>query len=186
MRVISGECKGRKLKTLPGMHTRPTSEKVKEAMFSILQFELEGRAVLDLFAGTGQLGIEALSRGAAKCVFIENDRSAMEIVRANIAACKLEDRAVAVMSDYDSYLKRTADKFDIILVDPPYAAGCIDKLLRRVSEFDTLNLNGIIVIESEADTVIRETYKLSRGKEYFYGRTKLSVFHNSQLSIKIN
>ena len=94
MRVITGSARGRRLETLPGEDvTRPTSESVKEALFSMIQFEIEGRRVLDLFAGSGQLGIEALSRGAASCVFVENNKGARDVVERNILHCGLQDRA---------------------------------------------------------------------------------------------
>jgi 16S rRNA (guanine(966)-N(2))-methyltransferase RsmD len=176
MRVISGDHRGRRLKTLTGEHTRPTSEKVKEAMFSILQFDLEGRRVLDLFAGSGQLGIEALSRGARECVFVENDRKALGVVAENIEKCKLEESAKPVFSDYASYLKRGGEKFDIILIDPPYSSDYAKKSLNLISKFDTLNINGIIVVESEADFVFDEVPGLAMRKEYIYGRTKLTLF----------
>ena len=93
MRIITGSQRGRKLLTLEGLHTRPTSEKVKEALFSIIQFEIEGRRVLDLFAGSGQLGLEALSRGARECVFVDNDRDAMRVIRQNAEKCGFTDRS---------------------------------------------------------------------------------------------
>lgn len=180
MRVITGMARGRALKTLDGLHTRPTAGKVKEAMFSILHFDLEGRRVLDLFAGSGQLGIEALSRGARECVFVDNDRAAVAIVRDNVKKCGFEAQSQVIQGDYAGYLKR-GEKFDIILVDPPYADKLWKRTLEIAARFDTLNFGGIIVVESEADDALPERVgKLVRGRVYGYGRTKLTVYTRSE------
>lgn len=180
MRVITGTARGRALKTLDGLHTRPTAGKVKEAMFSILHFDLEGRRVLDLFAGSGQLGIEALSRGAWECVFVDNDRSAIAVVRDNVKKCGFEAQSQVIQGDYAGYLKR-GEKFDIILVDPPYADKLWKRTLEIAARFDTLNFGGIIVVESEADDALPERVgTLVRGRVYGYGRTKLTVYTRSE------
>ena len=124
MRVITGSARGRILKELQGMETRPTTGKVKESIFSIIQFDIEGRRVLDLFAGTGQLGIEALSRGARQCVFIDQRADAVKLIRENVEVCGLTDRAVIRSGDAMAYLK-SGEKFDIIFLDPPYALSLI-------------------------------------------------------------
>lgn len=124
MRVITGSARGRILKELQGMETRPTTGKVKESIFSIIQFDIEGRRVLDLFAGTGQLGIEALSRGARQCVFIDQRADAVKLIRENVEVCGLTDRAVIRSGDAMAYL-RSGEKFDIIFLDPPYALSLI-------------------------------------------------------------
>ena len=121
MRVITGKARGIQLKTPEGMLTRPTADRVKEALFSIINFDLPGAAVLDLFGGTGQLGIEALSRGAKSAVFVDAREDACRLIRENLKRTKLEGQGKAVRSDYLDYLKRTREKFDIILLDPPYA-----------------------------------------------------------------
>ena len=129
MRVITGIARGRKLETLPGEDvTRPTTESVKEAVFSMIQFEIEDKNVLDLFAGSGQLGIEALSRGAKKCTFVENNKQAYNVIENNIKHCKLEQSARIVMSDACAFLSRR-DSFDIAFLDPPYKQGIIEKCL---------------------------------------------------------
>ncbi len=177
MRVISGEARGRRLSTLEGEHTRPTSEKVKEAVFSIIQFELEGRRVLDLFAGSGQMGIEAISRGARECVFVENDRAAAKIVRENVEKCKFQGRARFVVSDFKSFLSRGGEPFDIIIADPPYAAGYYKKILESISEFDMLNFNGIIIVESPRELQLDKPPEgITKGREYLYGKTKITVY----------
>ena len=180
MRVITGEAKGRNLKTLDGLHTRPTAGKVKEAMFSILHFDLEGRRVLDLFAGSGQLGIEALSRGARECVFVDNDRGAISVVRENVTKCGFLDRAKILQTDYAGYLKR-GEKFDIVIVDPPYSEKLWKRALEISSRFDTLNFGGIMVIESESkDALPDRVGNLVRGREYGFGRTKLTVYGRAE------
>lgn len=177
MRIITGEMRGRSLRTLDGEHTRPTSEKVKEAMFSIIQWDIEGRRVLDLFAGSGQLGLEALSRGAAECVFVENDRASVDIVRSNIDKCGAASRTKIVFGDYENFLRR-GEKFNIILIDPPYGSDFREKALSLISEFDILAANGIIVVESEQKSAeLPETCgTLARGRTYDYGRTKLTLY----------
>ena len=121
MRVITGSARGRRLKELEGMETRPTTDRVKEGLFNVLQFDIEGRRVLDLFAGTGQLGIECLSRGAAEAVFAERRPDALKLIRENLKVTELSDRARVVAGDSMEFLSTTKEKFDIILLDPPYA-----------------------------------------------------------------
>ena len=128
MRVISGTARGRRLKELEGMETRPTTDRVKEGMFNVLQFDIEGRRVLDLFAGTGQLGIECLSRGAKEAVFVDRRTDAVRLIRENLKVTDLADRAKVVSGDSVAYLKSLQEQFDIILLDPPYAAGLLEDL----------------------------------------------------------
>ena len=143
MRVITGVARGRRLETLPGEDvTRPTTESVKEAVFSMIQFEIEGKNVLDLFAGSGQLGIEALSRGAKKCTFVENNRQAYKVVEENVKHCKLEQGARIVMSDAYAFLSRR-DSFDIAFLDPPYKQGIVDKCLPLL--FPMMSDAGVVI-----------------------------------------
>ena len=177
MRVITGTARGRVLKELEGLETRPTTGKVKESMFSIIQFDIEGRRVLDLFAGTGQLGIEALSRGARQCVFIDQRADAVKLIRENVALCKLEDRAKIRQGEALPYL-RSGEKFDIVFLDPPYASGLLAQALTDIAAFDICRAHGIIIAESAADTVLPampSPYALYR--EYRYGKIKLTVYH---------
>ena len=179
MRVITGTARGRRLKELEGRETRPTTDKVKESLFSIIQFDLEGRRVLDLFAGTGQLGIEALSRGAGECVFVDQRKDAVALVRENLALCQLTDRAHVKQGDALAYL-RSGEKFDIILLDPPYASGLLAQAIAEITRFDICRGHGIIVAESAADAVlpaVEAPYALYR--EYRYGKIKLTVYHRS-------
>ena len=123
MRIITGSARGRRLETLSGEETRPTSEKVKEALFSAIQFDIEGRRVLDLFAGSGQLGIEALSRGASGCVFVDRNPAAVEVIRRNLKAAGLSEASQAVAQDVASFLVRPGDSFDVAFLDPPYGSN---------------------------------------------------------------
>ena len=177
MRVITGSARGRRLKELEGLETRPTTGKVKEALFSVIQFDIEGRRVLDLFAGTGQLGIECLSRGAASAVFVDRRADAVKLIRENVALCKLEDRAKIRQGEALPYL-RSGEKFDIVFLDPPYASGLLAQALTDIAAFDICRAHGIIIAESAADTVLPampSPYALYR--EYRYGKIKLTVYH---------
>ncbi len=129
MRIIAGSARGRRLQTLPGQDTRPTLERVKEGMFSAVQFGLPGAAVLDLYAGNGQLGLEALSRGAAVCTFVDNAKGAVEIIRQNAASTGLQARCRIVRQSAEAFVQSTADRFDLLLLDPPYRSGALPALL---------------------------------------------------------
>jgi len=178
MRVITGSARGRRLKDLPGLDTRPTTDKVKEAMFSIVQFDVEGRNVLDLFAGTGQLGIEALSRGAAKCVFVDSARPAAQVVRDNLAHTGFETQSRVVQGDALSFLTSCREKFGLVLLDPPYGGDLLEKALKKIAEIDIVSENGIIVCESAADKLLPTLpapYEM--GREYRYGKIKVTLYH---------
>ena len=151
MRIITGSARGTKLQTLDGTETRPTAERVKEALFSMIQFELEGKRVLDLFAGSGQLGLEALSRGAAKATFVDVNRDASEIVKANAKKTKLFEKCVVLSADYKAYIRGSAGKerFDVVFLDPPYAADLIGDALERLQRADMLANGALIVCESD-------------------------------------
>ena len=175
MRVITGTARGRRLREPEGMATRPTTDNVKESMFNLIQFDIEGRRVLDLFAGTGQLGIEALSRGARSAVFVDESRAAVQLVRANLALCRLQGDVV--QGESLGYL-RTCGKFDLIFLDPPYAAGLLGPALEEIARFDICREHGIIVAESALETALpalAPPYTLYR--EYRYGKIKLTVYH---------
>ena len=177
MRVITGTARGRKLKELQGRETRPTTDKVKESLFNIIQFDIEGRRVLDLFGGTGQLGIECLSRGAAHCTFVDLRKEAAALIRDNVALCGFTDQAKVIQGDYLSFLTGCREKFDLILLDPPYASGFLEKALETAAGIDILSENGIMVCESAAETVLpplSEPYR--KGKDYRYGKIKLTVY----------
>lgn len=178
MRVITGSARGRKLKEPEGMDIRPTTDQVKEAIFNIVQFDVEGRRVLDLFAGTGQLGIEALSRGAASCVFVEENRTAMRLVQDNLKHCKLEGQTL--QADALRYLEHCG-QFDLIFIDPPYDTGLCDKALQKIFEFDILTEGGIIVCETRREKTLAEApAPYVKRKEYSYGKVKLTVYDKKE------
>ena len=178
MRVITGSARGRKLKTPPKDDVRPTADSVKEAVFNILRDDIEGRRVLDLFAGTGQMGIEALSRGAQEAVFVDSALSSLKLVKENLDLCGF--RAQVVRSDAVSYLKGLAGrggKFDVIFIDPPYDSGLYAPVLETINLVDILSEGGIITVESRADfevSEMREPYRML--KRYRYGKVAITTF----------
>lgn len=178
MRVITGTARGRRLQTLDGITTRPTAERVKEALFSILQFELEGRRVLDLFAGSGQLGLEAISRGAARCVFVDSSRSAVEIVQKNIEACGFSAQCDVVCTDYNSYLASGREVFDIVLLDPPYDTGILEDALQRCER--SVVPGGVVVCEHPStQTLPPQVGTLICHKVYRYGKVGVTVYRKA-------
>ena len=179
MRVITGTARGRRLKTPEGMDIRPTTDNVKESVFNILQFDIEGRRVLDLFAGTGQLGIECLSRGAKEVVFIDQSRDAVKIIKENLKACGFS--APVLQQDAISYLNNCG-KFDLIFVDPPYDAGLYVPVLEKINSIDILSEGGIILCESRRETETPEMQApYGKRKEYRYGKVKLSLYSKESL-----
>ena len=177
MRVVAGSARGTVLKTPDGNKTRPTADRVKEALFSILHFDVPGTCVLDLFGGTGQLGIEALSRGAKAAVFVDCQDAACKLIKENLRRTGFRDRAKVVCSDYVSYLRSTADKFDIVLLDPPYAEVFLENSLKIITEIDILQSGGIIVTERPVEkALLCEFDGFSRSKDYKYGKTILTLY----------
>ncbi len=179
MRVITGEARGRKLLTLEGEDVRPTTDKVKESIFNIIQFDLEGAYVLDLFAGSGQLGIEALSRGAKHCVFVDSSQKSVDVVKANLKTCGFEKRASVFCGDGKMYVGLSRDTFDIALLDPPYNKQILDSVLPVVAE--KMADYGVILCESAVNEVLPETageFKLYR--EYKYGKIKITAYRKNQ------
>ncbi|HJH62993.1 MAG TPA: 16S rRNA (guanine(966)-N(2))-methyltransferase RsmD [Firmicutes bacterium] len=180
MRVITGSARGKRLRELPGMDTRPTAARVKEGLFNAIQFDIEGRRVLDLFAGTGQLGIEALSRGAAFCDFVDRAPAALELARANAAACGLAGRAAFHRQDFAAFLAGAGERYGLVFLDPPYASGDLERALERIAEIDIVTGNGIIVCESPADCLLPELpAPYEKGRDYRYGKIKLTVYRRS-------
>ena len=173
MRVITGTARGRRLKELEGMETRPTTDKVKESLFSIIQFDIEGRRVLDLFAGTGQLGIEALSRGAASCVFVEHRADAVALIRENVELCGFGDRAHIKRGDALAYL-RSGEKFDLIFADPPYALDGLETIPDLIFSFDLLHPECYFILEHGDEHSFAGHPRFV--KERHYGRVHFSFF----------
>lgn len=179
MRVITGIARGKRLVTPDGSDVRPTSDKVKEALFSALQFDIEGRRVLDLFAGSGQLGIEALSRGAESCVFVDNSRASLNLVKKNLEITGLSVNAKVVQSDFSSFAAMCRDTFDIVFLDPPYAAGilcdAIKAVLPLMSDF------GMIICEYPPEVTIPESVAgFSVYRTYRYGKINVSIYRKGQ------
>ena len=177
MRVIAGTAKGIKLNTPEGMLTRPTTDRVKEALFSIIQFDIPTSSVLDLFGGTGQLGIEALSRGAKRAVFVDNREEACRLIRENLKKTGMEQDAQVIRADYLDYLNRCRETFDIVFLDPPYAEVFLENSLKRIIEIDILKPSGIIVTERPLGKELPERFSgFSRSKDYRYGKVLLTIF----------
>lgn len=177
MRVITGTARGRKLQTCEGEKTRPTSDMVKGAMFSAVQFEVPGAFVLDLFAGSGQLGIEALSRDASFCVFVDYSREAQDMIRQNLKTTGLAQNTRVVAVDYISFLSSTSDKFDLIFIDPPYNQGISQIALTHLGS--CINANGIVICETEKTELLPEQVgSLTKTKEYQYGKAKITIYRN--------
>ena len=174
MRVISGSARGKNLESLEGLSTRPTIDRVKEGIFSSIQFLVPGAKVLDLFAGSGQMGIECLSRGSEKAVFVDSNRDAVNIVIKNIKNCGLFDKARVVNMDSKDFLRTTKDSFDIVFLDPPYNMGILDEILPKVCEI--LAEDGIIIAESELGWKPAEVDGLKLKKQYKYGKVLVSKF----------
>ena len=170
MRIITGKARGIKLNTLEGEATRPTAERIKEAVFSKLQFDIEGRKILDLFSGSGQLALEALSRGASEATLIDNSPEAIKIIRENANKTKLLDSCRIYKSDALDYIKRNkGERFDIVFLDPPYASQLYTLVLNALIEFDMLKATSIIVCESDReifDDKIKEKYEIVKTNKY--------------------
>jgi 16S rRNA (guanine(966)-N(2))-methyltransferase RsmD len=176
MRVISGVARGRKLKEPSGFDIRPTSDMVKESIFNIIQFDIEGRKALDLFAGTGQMGIEALSRGAKSVVFVDSKPASVKLILDNLKLCGFEASATVRSRDALKFLERD-DKYDLIFVDPPYDSQLASCAVERIIKFDKLNTNGIIICETRADQFISAvSMPYCQHREYKYGGVKITRF----------
>lgn len=175
MRVITGSARGRRLIALEGDDVRPTTDKVKEALFSIIQFEIEGRKVLDLFAGSGQLGIEALSRGAKNAVFVDASRRSIDIIKMNIENTGFSKSAVVLHIDALSFAAMRAEKYDIAFLDPPYRTGLLQKALPLTAQL--MNDGGVIMCEAPFDEELPdEAGNFEKTKEYKYSKIKLVTY----------
>ena len=163
MRIITGSAKGKKLVSLEGDATRPTSERIKEAVFSSIQFDVEGRRVLDLFAGSGQMGFEALSRGAEKATFIDLSREAMEIVKQNAKITGFFDKSHFLVSDWRNYIRKASgrEQFDLVFVDPPYAMECCADAAAYLVKTELIIPGAIVVLESGEEEISMDDPRLS-------------------------
>lgn len=177
MRVITGEARGRRLETLEGADVRPTTDKVKEAIFSAIQFDIQGRKFLDLFAGSGQMGIEALSRGAESATFVDSSRKAIDVVRKNLNTVGFYSRAKVIHTDSLSFLNMNSDDFDIVFLDPPYGNGTLQEALPVVAE--NMKKTGIIIAESnENDTILQNYGDFVLDRERRYGKIRVSIYRH--------
>lgn len=177
MRVITGTARGRVLQTLKGDDVRPTTDKVKEAIFSSVQFELEGRNFLDLFAGCGQMGIEALSRGCANATFIDRSKAAIRAIEENLAVTNLKQKARVINVDSVNYIKTTNDEYDIVFLDPPYNKGILQEIMPLVAQ--KIKKTGIIICESALnDDLLQKYYNFSLDRERTYGKIKVSLYRH--------
>ena len=177
MRVITGKARGIQLKTPEGLQTRPTADRVKEALFSIINFDIPGAKVLDLFGGTGQLGIEALSRGAASATFVDAREDSCRLIRENLKRTKLEKDAKVVRSDYMDYLHRCREQYNIIFLDPPYAEVFLENAIKKITEIDILQSDGIIVTERPLGKELPWEFEgYTRSRDYKYGKTLLTIY----------
>ena len=177
MRVITGKARGINLKTPEGLQTRPTADRVKEALFSIIQFDIPGARVLDLFGGTGQLGIEALSRGAKSATFVDASNTACNLIRENLKRTRLQEESRVICSDYLAFLGRCSEKYDIIFLDPPNAEVFLENALNRITEIDILQSGGIIITERPLEKELSMDFPgYSRSKDYKYGKVLLTIY----------
>lgn len=180
MRVISGSCKGKRLKSVKGLTTRPTADRVKEAVFNVLGFRIADAVFLDLFAGTGNIGIEALSRGAASAIFVEKDRKAVQVIGDNLVSCKLESKGQIYPVDCFKALKIFNEKrmqFNLVFLDPPYKLFVIDELLQIIANTDLLIHKSIVIAETAPETeLISQVNNLKKVRENRYGDTKITYY----------
>lgn len=177
MRVVSGSARGCKLQPVPGMNTRPTTDRVKENVFNLIQDHIRGARVLDLFAGTGQLGIEALSRGAQHCDFVERSKAAYDVLCKNANTARVLGAASLHRMEAADFVARAGkNKYDVIFLDPPYGGTILENILLQIERFDILTINGIIICESAVGD--RFTHGFAVQRERCYGATTITVLRN--------
>ena len=177
MRVITGTARGRILETLKGDDVRPTTDKVKEAIFSAIQFELEGRHFLDLFAGCGQMGIEALSRGCATATFIDKSKASVKVIERNLAVTNLKQLSRVINADSVNFIKNTAQDFDIVFLDPPYNKGLLQEVMPLVAQ--RMKKTGVIICESALnDEILQKYYNFTLDRQRTYGKIKVSIYRH--------
>lgn len=182
MRIITGKARGVKLSALEGEDiTRPTGDRVKEGLFSAIQFELEGKRVLDLFSGSGQLALEALSRGAESAVLIDESDKAVEIIKENAKKTGLMKQCRIARQDYSEYLKSASgrEKFGLVFLDPPYAKDIPNEVLKKLCRADIVAPGGLVVCESDRDDMMGDLYDLTYRKTYKYGRVYITIFEKN-------
>lgn len=177
MRIVAGDYKGRRLFAPNNNKVRPTTDKVKEAIFSMLSYRTEDAVVIDLFAGTGNLGLEALSRGAARVYFGDNARSSLALIKQNVALCGAEEKSIIFSGDYAEVLSRIKEKVDIVFLDPPYGKELIEDCFARIADATLLQEDGIIIAEHDSAELFPDVLAgFSKRKEKRYGRITVSVY----------
>ena len=180
MRIITGKAKGIVLKTPKGENTRPTAERVKESVFSMLQFDIEGRTVLDLFAGSGQMGMEALSRGAQSATFVDKSKDAIMLIKENLQKTRLIDNGIVLQCDYLEFIRRNVGKsYDIVIIDPPYALKMYNPALKSLLDTSMIKPATLIVCESGTDEIFNGDLELQSkfeiAKQNKYGNTYITI-----------
>lgn len=183
MRIITGKSRGVRLLTLEGTNTRPTSERAKEAVFSMLSFDIEGRDILDLYAGSGQMGLEALSRYAASATFVDNSKEAIDIINKNVIKTKLIDGSKVIKSDVNDFLRRARGQYDIVFIDPPYALRAVCPALELMLDKNLLKSTSVIVCESEEEDIFESRSDLAEKFEVLK-RAKYGMAHVTLLKLK--
>lgn len=177
MRVVGGIAGGRRLIAPDGLDVRPTTDKVKEAVFNIIQFETEGRRVLDLFAGSGQMGIEALSRGALRAVFVDSSRKSLDAVNKNLNTVGFSDKASVIFGNSADYLKRCREKFGIVILDPPYHKGLIEEVFEFLPP--VLEDGAVVICETKSDEPLPKSFgSFQAVKTYKYSQIKITLYRN--------
>ena len=177
MRVITGTARGRALETLKGDDVRPTTDKVKEAVFSMIQFEVEGRDFADVFAGSGQMGIEALSRGARSATFIDMSRKAAQCIERNLKVTNLQQFGTIITANSINYLSSSPKEYDIAFLDPPYNKGILQEILPIIAQ--KMKKTGVIICESALnDKLLQKYYKFTLDRERTYGKIKISTYRH--------
>lgn len=180
MRVISGTARGTQLKTIEGLATRPTVDRVKEAIFSTIQFNIREANVLDAFAGSGALGIEALSRGASQATFVDASEACQRIILQNLEKTRLVDKAICLRGDILTLLKGQREAFDLVFLDPPYGQQWCGKVMQALVDYQLLSEDAIVIVEYNADELLAQNYgDLVQIKSYKYGNTEVSRYEYS-------
>lgn len=181
MRIIAGAARGLKLASLDSLDTRPTLDRVKEPLFSMLMPYIEQKCVLDLFAGSGALGLEALSRGAQSCVFVDKNPKCRAVIEQNIKKAHFCEKSIVKTQDFESFIKVCKNTFDLVFLDPPYKAGVYQKCLKLLREEGLLNKDAVIALEADAAESFAEDMfsQFSLLKERKYGRVKLYILQGN-------
>lgn len=180
MRIITGIARGKRLLTLEGRDVRPTTERIKESLFNIIQFDIEGRRFLDLFAGSGQVGLEAVSRGARQAVLVDHDPQALAVIQQNVKNTGLGERIQVVNSSFDAYLLRNDGTFDLAFLDPPYGTGVLQQALPMVAA--KMNKGGTILCEHPADEALpAEAGDFLQVRSYKYGKILLTLYRHKEV-----